>query len=120
MAETSDLGFEDPSFAEQVPHENGAVDGGANGALDADMFSSGASPPEENAGAAFDPADFSEPAGEPASNGTAGYTNASGVSSMRIGWIPDCSPTCAHSSYAIWFCSDLLPLVLHLLRHDAL
>lgn len=45
MAETSDLGFEDPSFAEQVPHENGAVDGGANGALDADMFSSGASPP---------------------------------------------------------------------------
>ena len=41
MAETSDLGFDDPSFTEQEPQGNGALGQGANGALDEDLFASG-------------------------------------------------------------------------------
>lgn len=41
MAETSDLGFDDPSFTEQEPQGNGAPGQGANGALDEDLFASG-------------------------------------------------------------------------------
>lgn len=80
MAETSDLGFDDPSFTEQEPQGNGAPGQGANGALDEDVFASGS--PQAGGGAAFDPADFSEPAGQPAENGTAGYANPSGVSAQ--------------------------------------